>query len=256
MAEGNDAKWNATLSAASRLAPADEWRASIARTLREATRAELAYVITCPPGDWGQHFQGTTHPFDYTSLTRAAETFLPRIKESGESFDHAIPRYGRIYAPLDVARHRPLAEEMRATILAPADLRGWVVTSVIDDANALIGVIIVGTRRESAAFIEHAGARLLEVSSVAARTLGGALRLAAGCSPQPARRDRPEPKSPLALLTTREREIAELVASGLRNANIAARLDIAEATVAVHLKHIYAKLGIASRVELAVQCRG
>jgi len=250
MAEGNDAKWNATLAAASQLAPADEWRASIARALREAACAELTYVITCPPGDWGQHFQGTTYPYDYAGLTRTAEGFLPRIQESGEGFGHAIARYGRVYAPLDVARHRPLAEEMRRAVLAPADMRGWVVTSVVDDGGALIGVIVVGTRREAPAVIEQVGPRLLEVSSVAARTLGGALRLAAGC------RRSPPPDAPLARLTAREREIAELVAGGLRNVNIAARLDIAEATVAVHLKRIYAKLGIASRVELAMQCRG
>jgi len=58
------------------------------------------------------------------------------------------------------------------------------------------------------------------------------------------------------VLSRRERQIAALAADGLRNANVAARLDIAEATVAVHLKRIYGKLGVASRVELATRWRG
>jgi DNA-binding CsgD family transcriptional regulator len=53
-------------------------------------------------------------------------------------------------------------------------------------------------------------------------------------------------------LTTRETEIASLVADGLTNRDIAERLDITEGTVKVHVKHILGKLGFKSRTELAV----
>ena len=43
---------------------------------------------------------------------------------------------------------------------------------------------------------------------------------------------------------------ASLAAEGYANVNVAARLGVAEATVAVHLKHVYAKLGVHSRVGL------
>jgi DNA-binding CsgD family transcriptional regulator len=250
MGKGDDARWNAAFSAASRLAPAEEWRESIARALREATSAELTHVITCPPGDWGRYFRASTYPADHADLTRIAQTFLPRIEACGEGFAHLIARYGLVCAPLDVARHRPLAEEMRGAFLSPAGMRGWVMTSIVDDAGALIGVLAVGTRRGSPAVLEQAAARLRDLSSIAATTLGGAIRLAAGCSVSAA------PPPSLDGLTAREREIAGLVAQGLRNANIAARLGIAEATVAVHLKRIYDKLDITSRVDLAVRCRG
>jgi len=44
-----------------------------------------------------------------------------------------------------------------------------------------------------------------------------------------------------------------LVGEGLRNDAIARRLFIAPSTVKVHLSHIFAKLGITTRTELAAQ---
>jgi predicted ATPase/DNA-binding NarL/FixJ family response regulator len=55
-----------------------------------------------------------------------------------------------------------------------------------------------------------------------------------------------------AVLTRREREIAELVASGLSNREIAARLFISKRTVDAHVEHIFSKLEISSRVQLTV----
>ncbi|MHB0963635.1 MAG: response regulator transcription factor [Gemmatimonadaceae bacterium] len=52
-------------------------------------------------------------------------------------------------------------------------------------------------------------------------------------------------------LTRRERELSELVAAGLRNAEIGTRLSISEGTVKIHLNRVYRKLGLSSRVALA-----
>lgn len=54
-----------------------------------------------------------------------------------------------------------------------------------------------------------------------------------------------------ALLTRREREVAELVANGLRNKQIAANLFITQRTVAAHVEHILAKLEFTSRTQIA-----
>jgi DNA-binding CsgD family transcriptional regulator len=52
-------------------------------------------------------------------------------------------------------------------------------------------------------------------------------------------------------LTAAEQRVADLVAEGRTNREIAASLFLAERTVASHLTHIYAKLGVRSRTELA-----
>jgi len=52
-------------------------------------------------------------------------------------------------------------------------------------------------------------------------------------------------------LSTREREIAHLVAEGCSNLQIASRLAISQKTVEKHLGSAYQKLGIASRTQLA-----
>jgi DNA-binding CsgD family transcriptional regulator len=53
-------------------------------------------------------------------------------------------------------------------------------------------------------------------------------------------------------LTDAELRIAELVAGGLTNRNIAEYLNLSPHTVDAHLKHTYTKLNIHSRVDLAV----
>ncbi len=52
-------------------------------------------------------------------------------------------------------------------------------------------------------------------------------------------------------LTAAERRVAALVAVGRTNREVAAALFLGEKTVETHLSHVYAKLGIRSRVELA-----
>ena len=52
-------------------------------------------------------------------------------------------------------------------------------------------------------------------------------------------------------LTRREKEIAALVAAGLGNREIAARLFLSKRTVDSHMEHIFTKLGFSSRTQLA-----
>lgn len=58
-------------------------------------------------------------------------------------------------------------------------------------------------------------------------------------------------RQPTAGLTAAERRVAILVARGQTNREVAAALFLGERTVASHLTHIYAKLGVRSRTELA-----
>ncbi|HEY3055218.1 MAG TPA: response regulator transcription factor [Thermoanaerobaculia bacterium] len=54
------------------------------------------------------------------------------------------------------------------------------------------------------------------------------------------------------VLSRREAEIVKMVAAGLRNKEIAAKLFIGEGTVKTHLHAIYKKLGVHGRVELTL----
>lgn len=58
-----------------------------------------------------------------------------------------------------------------------------------------------------------------------------------------------------AVLTARELEVTRMVASGLRNKEIAARLEITEGTVKFHLHGIYEKLQIDGRYALMSYAR-
>jgi DNA-binding CsgD family transcriptional regulator len=57
-------------------------------------------------------------------------------------------------------------------------------------------------------------------------------------------------------LTRRELEIAELVRAGRTNRAIAAELFLSEKTVETHLRHIFGKLGVASRASVARALEG
>ncbi len=61
------------------------------------------------------------------------------------------------------------------------------------------------------------------------------------------------PETPVEALTPREREVLQLVAEGLPNKTIAARLDITDHTVKFHINAIMGKLNAQSRTEAVVK---
>ena len=95
----------------------------------------------------------------------------------------------------------------------------------------------LGDDRFTQAWEQGQGLTLDDAVAYAARKGGGRKRPATGW----------------ASLTPAELEVVRLVGEGLRNDAIARRLFIAPGTVKVHLSHIFAKLGITTRAELAAQ---
>ena len=99
-----------------------------------------------------------------------------------------------------------------------------------------------------------------------AELLDGIRRAAAGGSPfseevltrlvQRAVQARPEQPRPADDLTTREREVLDLVAEGLTNTEIGERLHIGVTTVKTHITSLMTKTGSPNRVRLALYARG
>ena len=68
---------------------------------------------------------------------------------------------------------------------------------------------------------------------------------------QRGRGERRRPASGWGSLTPTERDVVLLVSEGLGNKDIATRLFVSPRTVQTHLTHVYNKLGLTSRVQLA-----
>ncbi len=137
-----------------------------------------------------------------------------------------FPDAARLLAAAEAARHSLL-------YLAPgftAD-RGAAVRA------ASHGRDVLGDDRFTQAWDEGQGLTLDDAVAYAARKGGG----------------RKRPGTGWPSLTPAELEVVRLVSEGLRNDAIARRLFIPPGTVKVHLSHIFAKLGITTRAELAAQ---
>jgi predicted ATPase/DNA-binding CsgD family transcriptional regulator len=137
-----------------------------------------------------------------------------------------FPDAARLLAAAEAAR-RPLG------YLAPGFTanRGAAAGAATQARDAL------GDDRFTQAWEEGRGLTLDDAVAYAARKGGGRKRPATGW----------------ASLTPAELEVVRLVREGLRNDAIARRLFIAPGTVKVHLSHIFAKLAITTRAELAAQ---
>lgn len=77
--------------------------------------------------------------------------------------------------------------------------------------------------------------------------VAGIQEFLANSQPLPGPIPEPADRSTATSLTTREREVLHLLAQGLTNREMAARLRLSPATVARHLHHIFAKLQVSSR---------
>ena len=113
---------------------------------------------------------------------------------------------------------------------------------------------VSGTRRTQAA-ASRARDALGEASFTAhldraqAMPVSRAVAMALG---EPAGAAKPAPASPdPGRLTAREREVAALIAQGLSNRDIAARLVISARTAETHVQHIMVKLGLTARAQIA-----
>lgn len=216
--------------------------------MRRATDAPFAAVFTCPPGAPFEAQVAVT-PRQHARIVHTIHTdYLPRIERSGSGMAVARATGTRAFAPLASTPRRALAAELQRHVLRPAGIEGLVVAFFAPARSAPLGWVIVGTSTPVRSALRAIGPPLSGVADAAARTLTTAIELAAGCGAR-----LPAEDVALASLTPRERQVAALVGAGLSDANVAARLGLSEETVGSHLRRIYRKLHVHTRVALVAR---
>jgi DNA-binding NarL/FixJ family response regulator len=199
--------------------------------------------------------------------------------------DHAVFREGlrAVLSPepdLDVVGEAATGKEAveRAAELGPdlilmdiqmPGINGIEATRRVLDANPHIGVVVLTMFEDDDSVFSamRAGARGYVLKGAPPpqilKVLRAVARGEAHFGPEIARRlmnffAAPKVTSPADVfpeLSSREREILDLIAQGHSNAKIAARLFVSPKTVANHLSHIFTKLQVADRAHAMIRAR-
>jgi DNA-binding NarL/FixJ family response regulator len=196
------------------------------------------------------------HPVVRGGLTALLAT-LADIEVVGEAADGAAAVREALLTRPDVVildLRMPQLDGVRAAERIAADLPGTavLVLTMYDEDELVSDAIAAGARGyllkgaqpeeiERAVRTVAAGSAILS-PQVVSRVLGRAVR--------------PRPTESFPQLTTREREVLDLIARGISNSAIGERLGIAAKTVGNHVSAIFFKLGVATRAEAIVLARG
>jgi DNA-binding CsgD family transcriptional regulator len=161
-----------------------------------------------------------------------------------------VARLARVRGRLEAARGRLSAAEV-AFGRAAGVLEGVPVPFERALLDLVWGQVLrrVGQRRAAAERLSAARERLVGLR--ARPFVERCEQELAACGLAPAKRSAFDPSR----LTAQELAVARLVAVGMSNRQVASELFISIKTVQFHLTHIYAKLGVGSRAELAAQFR-
>jgi len=152
-----------------------------------------------------------------------------------------------------------VAESLEALAALASDTESYVEATRVFGAAAALRQVIGLARwpAEQAAHDEHLArlrSHLGDAGYAAVWAEGAALSLdQAVAYVSRARGERKRPSFGWASLTPTELDVVRLTATGLSNPEIGARLFIARGTVKTHLTHVFGKLGITSRAELAAE---
>ncbi|MFE9747369.1 response regulator [Saccharothrix saharensis] len=130
----------------------------------------------------------------------------------------------------------------RVLILTTFDLDEYVYDALRAGASGFLLKDVTAERLFDAVRVVAAGEALL-APTVTRRLIGEFARL------------RPEPTTPapaLSTLTPRETQVLRLIAEGLSNTEVAARLVVTEETVKTHVSRVLNKLGLRDRTQAVV----
>ena len=185
---------------------------------------------------------------DLDSARAHAERGMERARQSGMTGPRAAAGRAQALVALAEGDAARAAELARA---AAADAAAVGATLELARARLVAGRALVSADRDAGIAELHAAAAQADACAVprladeARRELRRAgVRVGRGGSRAPG-------DAGLDALSPREREMAELVAEGLTNREIAARVFLSEKTVETHLTRVFQKLGVKSRAQVA-----
>jgi DNA-binding CsgD family transcriptional regulator/tetratricopeptide (TPR) repeat protein len=231
-----------------------------------ASERALSVLLTAAGGEDLTLIEPPSRPRGYELLARA---------EAAREHVAVATRYAKLAmdCPIaDVPRGRLHAQRACATAFCAQGRHGEALTAAaasVEDAQAaqapveigrsrlLLGYLhgTVGNREQAVRTLTQAEADLATIGAGRERDLAARELRALGIRPlgmRRPRRSRPAHHAEGASrLSTRERQVAGLVAAGLTNRHIAAQLAITDNTVETHLKRIFAKLDVSSRAAVA-----
>ena len=134
---------------------------------------------------------------------------------------------------------RPGADSLRVLVLTTFDVDEYVYAALAAGASGFLLKDATAEELVSAVRVVARGDALL-APQVTGRLIREFTRQ---------RRNQPRPPAELASLTARETEVLTLVAGGLSNAEVAARLVVSEHTVKTHVARVFTKLGLRDRAQ-------
>ena len=211
-----------------------DWQQGLADGLEVAIRPDVAGVFLCPLGNVLDASVAMA-PRRYTPLGQClVDEIFPRWLRDGVMRPH-----GR--HATETERLREQGRAIRSEFLEPAGFQHLALEFLRTEDGEIAGWVTLFSR--SPAQSAQSEALLRDVWQRAQEAVRASLAIAVALGVR-------LPKlSPMGL-SDRERQIAELAASGLTDLNIARRLDISEGTVGRHLHNIFGKLGVRSRHQL------
>ncbi len=190
----------------------------------------------------GRFSVGQMISFLAVRMTQAAESEFPLLRAAGEmSWVLPKPDGAEDFFAYESAVNQ-IVEDKPAVFMCMYDLQRFGISMLVDVLKTHRKVLLDGMVLDN----PH---RLMPTQYLAEQTtsattqypLANVLRPRTGAVSDPWR-----------TLTDAELRVSELVAGGLTNRNIAEYLKLSPHTVDAHLRHIYTKLDIHSRVELTV----
>jgi DNA-binding NarL/FixJ family response regulator len=183
-----------------------------------------------------------------------AENAVAELQPDVVLMDIKMPRRSGIQATRTIRASHP---RTRVILLTTYDVDDWVFEGIRAGAN---GYLLKDTSMDQLADViraVHRGESVLD-ATLAGRVMDEFRRVSGGAppakaAPEPAQSEAAPDNAPIEPLSDREQEVLQLVAQGLTNKDIAAKLFLSEGTVRNYVSSVLSKLHAHDRTQAVIK---